>query len=502
MGLLLLVSPPGYGKTTLMEYIANRLGIVFMKINGPALGHQVTSLDPAEAPNAAAREELQKLNLSFEMGDNVMIYIDDIQHCHPEFLQKFISLCDAQRKIEGVFRGATRTYDLRGKKVAVVMAGNPYTESGEKFKIPDMLANRADTYNLGEVIGDNADLFTMSYLENSLTSNAVLDTLASRSQKDVYAVIQMAQSDSEEPVDLEGNYSLAEVNEMVSVMRKLMRARDVVLRVNTQYIRSAGMSDEYRTEPPFKLQGSYRNMNRIAEKVVGVMNDAELDALILSNYQNDAQTLTTGTESNLLRFKELTGQLTSEEAARWEDIKKIYRRNVQLRGIGDDARFGQVILQLTNFSESLDSIKNALKSGVAWMLEGGQMAGQDGTALQASFDVQTLDAMQRMVGEIKSALAQRTRAEDVAAQPPEIRLVNRVPAALLDVLRQQFKLMQGWLKPVHDKTLAQSAEIQQLRQLINNTFASYDQLFKQLEEAAAKAGKPSLFEGGGRAHAD
>ena len=34
------------------------------------------------------------------------------------------------------------------------MAGNPYTESGEKFQIPDMLASRADTYNLGDVIGD------------------------------------------------------------------------------------------------------------------------------------------------------------------------------------------------------------------------------------------------------------------------------------------------------------------------------------------------------------
>ena len=34
------------------------------------------------------------------MGDNIMIYLDDIQHCHPEFLQKFISLCDAQRKVE------------------------------------------------------------------------------------------------------------------------------------------------------------------------------------------------------------------------------------------------------------------------------------------------------------------------------------------------------------------------------------------------------------------
>ena len=65
------------------------------------------------------------------MGNNVMIYIDDIQHCNPEFLQKFISLCDGQRKIEGVYKGVGQSYDLRGKKVAVVMAGNPYTESGK-----------------------------------------------------------------------------------------------------------------------------------------------------------------------------------------------------------------------------------------------------------------------------------------------------------------------------------------------------------------------------------
>ncbi|MDO6425338.1 AAA family ATPase, partial [Saccharophagus degradans] len=36
MGMLLLISPPGYGKTTLMEYISERLGLIFMKINGPA----------------------------------------------------------------------------------------------------------------------------------------------------------------------------------------------------------------------------------------------------------------------------------------------------------------------------------------------------------------------------------------------------------------------------------------------------------------------------------
>ncbi|MBL9172279.1 MAG: DNA repair ATPase, partial [Verrucomicrobiales bacterium] len=170
MGLLLLISPPGYGKTTLLEYVASRLGLVFVKINGPAIGHAVTSLDPEEAPNAAAREEVTKLNLALEMGDNALICVDDIQHCNPEFLQKFISLCDGQRKIEGVWRGQPRTYDLRGRKVVVVMAGNPYTESGQKFKIPDMLANRADTYNLGDIIGGNAEWFQASYLENAVTS--------------------------------------------------------------------------------------------------------------------------------------------------------------------------------------------------------------------------------------------------------------------------------------------------------------------------------------------
>jgi hypothetical protein len=124
-GLLLLISPPGYGKTTLMEYIASRLGLVFMKINGPAVGHAVTSIDPGEAPNATARQEVERLNLALEMGNNVMLYLDDIQHTNPELLQKFISLCDAQRKIEGVWKGETKTHDLRGKRFAVVMAGNP-----------------------------------------------------------------------------------------------------------------------------------------------------------------------------------------------------------------------------------------------------------------------------------------------------------------------------------------------------------------------------------------
>ena len=40
-----------------------------------------------------------------------------------------------------------------------------------------------------------------------------------------------------EGIDLEGNYSVEELNDFVSVMRKLSRVRDIVLTVNDQYIR-------------------------------------------------------------------------------------------------------------------------------------------------------------------------------------------------------------------------------------------------------------------------
>lgn len=361
MGMLLLISPPGYGKTTLMEYIANRLGLIFVKVNGPAVGHQVTSLDPAETSNTAARQELMKLNLALEMGNNIMVYVDDIQHCNPEFLQKFISLCDAQRKIEGIFNGVARTYDLRGKKVAVVMAGNPYTESGEKFNIPDMLANRADVYNLGDMLRENEEAFKLSYIENALTSNPILNKLITRSRNDVYTLIEAAETDGKDSLDLEGNYSMEEINEFITVIRRLFRIRDVVLDINMEYIRSAAQTDEYRTEPAFKLQGSYRNMNRIAERVIPVMNDEELESLIEGSYENDSQTLTTGAEANMLKWKEIAGRLNDEDKSRWEQIKSSFRKSKLVKG---DDKVGQAILQLNEVSEGITGIKDVIADGL------------------------------------------------------------------------------------------------------------------------------------------
>lgn len=355
MGLLMMISPPGYGKTTLMEYVANRLGLIFMKINCPSLGHDVMSLDPKQAPNATAQQELHKLNLALEMGNNVMLYLDDIQHTHPEFLQKFISLCDGTRRIEGVWQGDTKTYDMRGKKFCVIMAGNPYTESGEVFKIPDMLANRADIYNLGDILGGMDEQFALSYIENSLTSNAVLAPLATRDTQDVYRFIRLASGEEVATSDFSHQYSAAEVNEIVAVLQKLFRVRDVVLQVNQLYIQSAAQADKYRQEPPFKLQGSYRNMNKMGEKISAVMNDGELQQMIDDHYLGEAQLLTTGAEENLLKLKSIRNTLDETEESRWQQIKADYLRN-KASG-GDDADAGQKIsMQIYDLVKAVNAL--------------------------------------------------------------------------------------------------------------------------------------------------
>jgi hypothetical protein len=360
MGMLLLVSPPGYGKTTLMEYLAKTMGLHFVKINGPTIGHNITSIDPQEATTSGAREELKKINLSFEMADNVMLYVDDIQHCSPEFLQKFISLADGQRKMDGIFEGESRTYDLRGKRFCIVMAGNPYTESGEQFKIPDMLANRADVYNLGDVIGGSDLLFKLSLIENSVAENRYLQRISNRSFEDLYKLITYIETESELLPELEGNYNRQETDDAIAVLKNVIRIRNIVILVNQQYIASAAMKDAYRTEPAFKLQGSYRNMNKMTGKVVPLMNIEEVNTLILSHYEGESQTLTSDAEANLLRLKEIAGFMSEAEAARWQQIKEIFMKNNKFGMMKENDTSGQMLIQLSSFNEHLEAIAKAI----------------------------------------------------------------------------------------------------------------------------------------------
>ncbi len=466
MGLLLLISPPGYGKTTLAEYVASRLGLNFVKINGPALGHTVTSLDPAAAPNSAAREELQRLNLAFEMGDNVMLCLDDIQHCSAELLQKFISLCDGQRKIEGVWRGRARTYDLRGRKFAVVMAGNPYTESGQRFRIPDMLANRADTYNLGDIIGGNAEWFKASYLENAVTSNAVLAPLATRSRKDIQAFIRLAGGGERETETFEGSYSAQESAEIVAVLQRLAAVRETVLQVNLEYIRSAAQADEFRTEPPFRLQGSYRNMNRLAEKIVPLMNPAEVDALVLDHYRGEAQTLTTGAEANLLKFKELTGRLTPEERMRWDEIKAAFRRQQVVRGADGSDPVSRVVGQLAGFQAGLQGIQAALEKQL------GRETAPPAVAVQLNDGLRTLG---QELGRAVASVHSGTMAQKVDSLGHELEMLHSTLASLKHLAAQRLDHLRGAQERLAARVQEGTVAIELTQEMLTNERAFLEQ---------------------------
>ena len=414
MGILMMISPPGYGKTTLMEYVANRLGLIFMKINCPSLGHDVTSLDPEKAPNATAREELNKINLAFEMGNNVMLYLDDIQHTHAEFLQKFISLGDGTRRIDGVWQGKTKTYDMRGKKFCVVMAGNPYTESGEAFKVPDMLANRADIYNLGDIMSGMEEIFALSYIENSLTSNAVLAPLANRDLSDVHRLIKMAKTDNANLAQAQSSeltypYSTSEINEIIAILRHMFTVQAVILNVNQAYIASASQDDKYRVEPIFKLQGSYRNMNKMTEKLSAIMNDSELNQLIDDHYLGESQLLTQGAESNLLKLGEMRGELTKIEAERWAQIKADFLRNKAMGGEDGDVG-ARIVAQLVDLASGFNAISNQFDKyltqnnpeQIARLREAGQQA-QLETQLEAQLKAQKILADSFITGFVDNA---------------------------------------------------------------------------------------------------
>ncbi|MFI2369416.1 DNA repair ATPase [Streptomyces sp. NPDC018833] len=350
-GLLLLLSPPGYGKTTLMEYVADRLGLLLVKVDGPALGHGTTSLDPEQAPNATARQEVEKINFALAAGNNVLLYLDDIQHTSPELLQKFIPLCDATRTLNG--------HDLRGKRFAVCMAGNPYTESGQRFRIPDMLANRADVWNLGDVLTGKEDAFALSFIENALTSHPLLAPLAGRERADLELLLGLATGDPVARRDkLTHPYAPAELDRILTVLRHLLTARETVLTVNEAYIASAARADASRTEPPFQLQGSYRNMNKIAARLSPAMNDAELAAVIDDHYAAEAQTLTSAAEANLLKLAALRGTLTGEQAARWADITAAYVR-AQALGGSDDS-LGRAVAALGLLADRIAAVETAI----------------------------------------------------------------------------------------------------------------------------------------------
>ncbi len=95
--------------------------------------------------------------------------------------------------------------------------------------------------------------------------------------------------------------------------------------------------------------------------------------LFLSHYEGESQTLTSGAEANLLKFKELVNKMSAEEAKRWEEIKGIFRKGQQAKAFGGN-NMAQLLVQIENVSHALYGIRSALADKPFYPLNEGGLA--------------------------------------------------------------------------------------------------------------------------------
>ena len=309
-----------------------------------------------------------------------------------------------------------------------------------------------------------------------------LQPLAKAAQKDIQGFIRMAETGQREGIELQGNYSANEQEEILTVLEKLVILRDVVLKVNQLYIESAGQADEFRTEPAFKMQGSYRNMNRLAEKVLPMMNEQELMDLVLDHYKGESQTLTTGAEANFLKFKQLIGVMNEEEESRWEGIKKTFGRNQFLQGGDQNDPVSRVVSQLSLFTGGLESIEGTLKDELS-------------KPRTTTIDIGT---MSESIEGLRQTLAEGLANQPAAAVPVESAtspvdtatgenqqiLAQRQDAMIEFIQQSNLQLAQAINE---SQVQAQSSQMQGALQQVGNLFVGYQSRVKELQEQLQQA---------------
>ncbi len=111
-------------------------------------------------------------------------------------------------------------------------------------------------------------------------------------------------------------------------------------------------------------------MNKLVEKLNPFMNEAELETLLLSHYQNEAQTLTDGAEANLLKLKELINYITPEEQERWNNIKEEFQTQQRIKGYGENGgEMVQVIEKIGDINKTLTQLGQKEETNTDYVIQ-------------------------------------------------------------------------------------------------------------------------------------
>ena len=215
--------------------------------------------------------------------------------------------------------------------------------------------------------------------------------------------------------------------------------------------------------------------------------------LVIDLYNNESQTLTTGAEDNMLKFKQLIGVMTEEEEERWELIKERFSRNLYLSG-GSDQKdpVSRIESQLSLFNSGLDSIGSTLSETlskprtttldlgtVGESIEGlretvaSHLSGQEG-------DDQTQQALGQSLATFQAALEQQQVqfSENAASTREYNHQLAEYLGSSLQALQENISASQSQ---------AQSAQMQSALTNIGNLFSSYQDRNRDLQESLASA---------------
>ncbi len=211
-----------------------------------------------------------------------------------------------------------------------------------------------------------------------------------------------------------------------------------------------------------------------------------MGTLIYASYEQDAQTLTTDNEANLLKLKELLGTLTVQEQERWDAIKYAFVENVRMSGISTEDQAGQVLRQLASMRDGLESIRQVIARAISGHGEGAeQRMDERFDSLRSSLATAT----EQLAVVLQSTAGQLQKiSEFQAANPPEqnVTVQHKVPRVMLDLIRGQFHLMQEWLRPILEGSAVQKRELEGLRARIDSLLDTYVRLQAELESATDK----------------
>jgi hypothetical protein len=125
--------------------------------------------------------------------------------------------------------------------------------------------------------------------------------------------------------------------------------------------------------------------------------------------------------------------------------------------VGADDRIGQAVMELSTFSEGLESIRSTLTEGVALMRASDEQRREETSAAP--------------------------KTQEAAPLPQQVVVQHKVPRVVLGVVKSQFQLMQNWLGPILAAESEQAGEMQQLRKSVEKCLDEYSKMIEELEAA-------------------